>query len=343
MNIYDSIKANEIEAYYKVGVDERIPYLGETLFPAKKEAGLELRWIKGSGGLPVALKPSAYDSETRLRDRVGFEELTLDMPYFKEGFLIKERDRQELNKLQNSSGNEGYKDLILGKIFDDAMELVRGARVQGERLCMQLLSTGKIDIQANKLDYQYDYQMKEGNKETLLTTDRWSDLEKSNPLEDIERWLDAMEDETGDRPTKAICTKKTYNYIKQNKNVKVALKETLVTDNMVNELVSDYLGISIATYNKRFKSEAGVTTKLFPDDVFTLIPDGTLGNLHFGMTPEESDGLAGTDANLSVVNTGVAITTVKRVDPVNIFTKASAVMIPSFEQIDSVFIANVNG
>lgn len=346
-NVFDAVKPKEIEVYWNEGSSNRTPYLGELLFPAKKQLGLDLSWIKGSKGLPIALKPSAFDSETRLRDRVGFDELETEMPFFKEGTLIKEKDRQELNKVQ-ASGNQAYIDIIIGKIFDDVTGLIDGARVQSERMIMQLLSTGKIAIKANKLDYDYDYKMNSDNKETLLSTAKWSDLTNSNPIEDIERWMDHIEGETGTRPAKAICTKKTFNYIKSNAKIKLDLNpigatNIIMTDKMVREYLDEKLGLTIAVYNKKFKSEAGVNTQFFPDDVFTLIPDGNLGNLYYGTTPEESDLMGGgSEAKVSIVNTGVAITTIKKDDPVNVFTKVSAIMLPSFESIDGIFIGTVN-
>ncbi|WP_160198770.1 major capsid protein [Senegalia massiliensis] len=57
--------------------------------------------------------------------------------------LVKEKDRQKLNKII-ASGNQDYIDLILTKIFDDTTILLDGAEAQEERMRMQLLSNGKI-------------------------------------------------------------------------------------------------------------------------------------------------------------------------------------------------------
>ncbi len=343
-NIFDVITPQEIATYWNEGV--RTPYLGEVLFPARKQLGLDLAWIKGSQGLPIALKPSAFDVETKLRDRIGFVELSTEMPFFKEGALIKERDRQELNKVQ-ASGNQAYIDIILGKIFDDVAGLIDGARVQSERMIMQLLSTGGISIQANGINLDYDYGFGEGNTETLTGEDKWSATETSDPLADIERWMDAIESATGSRPTKAICTKKTFNYLKGNQAIRkdmnpVGNENVRITDPMMLDYLEGKLGLTIQTYNKKYKSEAGVDSQFFPDDVFTLIPDGNLGNLYYGTTPEESDLMGGgSGADVAIVNTGVAITTIKQADPVNVLTKVSAIMLPSFEEIDGIFIGNV--
>lgn len=343
--IYEAVTPKEIASYWNSFQEQRTPYLGEVLFPNVKQLGLDIKWVKGAGGLPVALKPSTFDVETPLRDRIGFEEIEQEMPYFKEGMLIKEKDRQELLKVQDG-GNQAYIELILGHIFDDIAGLINGGRVQAERMRMQLLSTGKIAIQANGLNFEYDYHFNEDNKETLLADDKWSNPE-ADIVGDIERWMDHLEETTGTRPDKAILTKKTFNYIKTNKAIIDELKAStgvsmIMTNNVIEEYMETKLGLRLVVYNKKFRTETGATEQFFPDDVFTLLPPGDLGKTRFGTTPEEADLMSGaTAAEVEIVETGMAITTEKRTDPVNVFTKVSAIMLPSFENMDKIFIANV--
>ena len=46
-------------------------------------------------------------------------------------------------------------------------------------------------------------------------------------------------------------------------------------------------------------------------------------------------------ANVSMVDTGVAVTTVKKTDPVNVDTKVTMIYLPSFETADQIMIADV--
>ena len=71
-------------ANWTEAASNRIPYLGEGLFPARKQAGLDLKWIKGSKGIPVSLMPSAFDAKATFRDRIGVEKLRTEMPVFRE-------------------------------------------------------------------------------------------------------------------------------------------------------------------------------------------------------------------------------------------------------------------
>lgn len=343
--IFDYVNAKEIGSYYTNSPYNKMAYLGEALFPAKKQLGLDIKWIKGGQGLPVALMPSNFDTKATLRERIGFKSIETEMPFFREAMRIGEKDRQELNKFAGNA-NSAYVMPIINNIYDDVAKLVEGGRVQAERMRMQLLSTGKIAITANRVPYNYDYKFNADHKETLLDTAQWSDTENSKPVQDIQKWQDTIEENTGSRPTGAICTRKTFGYLMQNKSIildmnPVAGNNIIVTEAMIKQYIQNKLGLQIAIYNKKYIDEAGTSKQYFPDNVFTLIPSGNLGNTYYGTTPEESDLMAGSDAQVQVVNTGTAVTTVKEAHPVNVFTVVSAIALPSFENIDSCFIATV--
>ena len=69
-----------------------------------------------------------------------------------------------------------------------------------------------------------------------------------------------------------------------------------------------------------------------------MFPSGTLGTSWFGTTPEQSDLMTGNAANVTITDTGVAVTTTKETDPVNVDTKVSMIFLPSFEAADQVYI-----
>ncbi len=316
------------------------------LFPLKKQLGLDLSWIKGANGLPVALTPSEFDAKATLRDRIGFSKVQTEMPFFREAMRIGEKDRQELNRLLATNLSEAYKSII-NNIYDDVTTLIKGAEVQPERMIMQLLSGGKIGITANRVNLDYDYGMKDDHKETLLTGAQWSNPD-STPIQDIMRWQGEVEDNTGSRPTNAVMTRKTFGYLLAHKSIRLDMnplggENIIMTDAMLKQYLQTQLGLSVAVYNKKYRAEDGSLHNFYPDDHFTLFPDGALGNTYFGTTPEESDLMTGsTSADVRIVNTGVAITTIKEPHPVNVETIVSEIVLPSFETIDNIFIAKVN-
>ena len=344
-SVMELVSAKALTTYWQETSSNRIPYLGEGLFPAKKKRGLDLAWIKGYKGLPVALKPSHFDTKATVRDRIGVKKVETEMPFFRESMTIKERDRQELLRFREND-NENLYNSIISEIFDDRTQLIEGALIQSERMRMQLLTTGGISIVANNVDYTYNYDVdgewKRNNYEELSGTSLWSDLEHSTPLEDIREMQDKIVSLTGVKPTRAIMTQKTWNYLLQNKSIKIALNPlaqglNLVRDAELKSLLLSELGLSVAIYDKKFKTETGATQNFYPDNFITLLPASTIGNTYYGTTPEEADlQSANFNGDSSIVETGVAVTVINIPHPVNKETIVSEIVLPSFERMNEV-------
>jgi hypothetical protein len=348
MNIFDLINAQEIGSYYTSTASNKIPYLGAVLFPPKKKLGLNLAWIKGSQGLPVALAPAAFDAKAPVRDRIGVSRIETEMPFFRESMRIGEKDRQQILMAMDASNKDILKPMIQ-MIFDDAGKLIDGVDVDAERMRMQLLSTGKIQIKADGVNYDYDYRMKSSQKKSLTGTNKWSDTVNSNPVKDIMSAQKEASDETGNKLTRAICTQTTWGYLMENEKIKkdinpIGGQNIIMTDAVLESYFLNKLKLRVVVYDKKFLlTLGGASQQFFPDDVFTLLPDGNLGNTYFGTTPEEADLLTNaSQAKVSIVNTGTAVTTYAEPHPVNVQTIVSAICLPSFETIDSIRVLTVN-
>lgn len=343
MSIFDLIKAPELTSYWEENVQDRPPYLGEELFPNDKKLGLKLDWIKGANGLPVVLKPSAFDVGAVPRPRLGFDKLSAEMPFFKESVYVDEELRQQLNMVLET-GNQAYIDAVVNRVFADEMHLLEGARARREQMRMMALTTGAIAISANGQNYSYDYGMPANHKSEVTTS--WSDT-SSDPIEDMRTAMDKIEDDTGVRPTRAICTRKTWGYLRVNQKIIKSIfvlsngQVTALSDARLSQYLMDELGLELIVYGKRYKNDAGTATQFVPDDTVVLFPEGTLGTTWFGTTPEESDLMGGKIANVSITDMGVAVTTIEKADPVNVETKVTQICLPSFESADSVYILDV--
>lgn len=339
-SIFDLVTANEIVAYWKVRDQDQTGYLGEELFPSDKKLGLDLKWLHGAKGLPVVLKPSAYDAVSLKRDRIGFQQTMASMPFFKESMYIDEELRQQLNMVLET-GNAAYIDSILNQIFDDNIQLLKGAKAQRERMRMSLLTTGAISMTANGQNYDYDYGMDASQK---ISTADWTDPD-ADIIGDLRAWQKQVRDNTGNNPTRLILNSKTESYFLKNKDLKNAIwhnnAEAPILETNVRQYINAALGITYAVYDKMFIDEAGTQKNFVPDDLVVLIPRGSLGKSWFGTTPEESDLMSGSAANVAITDVGVAVTTSKKIDPVNVDTKVSMIFLPSFEGIENVIISDV--
>lgn len=329
------------------------PYVGSQLFPAKKKAGLDLSWIKGAKGLPVTLMPSAFDAKATFRDRIGVGKLETEMPFFREGFKIKEKDRQDILRIQDA--NDPYAMAAIAQVFDDAGNLIDGANVVPERQIMQLLfpigGDVGISIKANGVDYTYNYDQngtwKTTNYFALTGDDAWDQTATADPFDDIDNAKKAIANKGGkaafimmNSVTFALLLKITAvknRFLTVNGMAIGYLRDVDVTN--VLKDTEELQGIII--YDNQFVDESGNTQKFVPDYYVAVLPDGALGNTWYGTTPEEADLMGKPDAAVEIVNTGVAVTQIMDNHPVNLNTFASEIVLPSYERMNEVAVIKV--
>lgn len=352
-SIYDMVTSQALAAYYETLYSNELPMIGEVLFPNDKKQGLRLEWIKGYDTFPVALNPSAFDAKPPLRDRGNISIEQTRMPFFREAMRIGEEDRQQLLMFMEAN-NDSYAREIIRRIFDDEKNLVDGAKVIPEIMRLKLITDGAFSLQSQNTsgqsaNYTYNYDPNgtwaSKNITTLAGTSKWSDHENSNPVTDI---IDTVREakKRGINLTRAILGYDTWIDITLNKNIKqdmtitaIGANSIIVTDNMVMDYLTKKTGISFQIADKLYKDFRGVEQYFYPTSgCITLLPAGTLGKTWYGTTPEEADLMSGnTDANVSIINTGIAILTKKESLPVNVITSVSEIVLPSFENMNKVF------
>lgn len=354
MLVKDLFNAKTIVSVYTEVASNKIAPLGEALFPSTKQMGLDFKDIRGVKGLPVALQASAYDTVSTIRSREGIKVSEKELAYFKESMLLKEQDEVDIMRLTNAS--DPYAKDVVARIYDDETALIDGANVIPEIMRMQLLSSANgnpsISIASDGATYAYNYdpdnEYKNNNFVKLTGTDVWSDFANSDPIADIEAGMDAVEDETGTRPTLALMSKTTFGWLKKNDNIKNAILASNIlavqniTDALVKSYVADTLGVTIVVYNKKYKNYNGVATQFYPDGMCTLIPEGALGKTVYGSTPEERTSYQINDANVAMVDGKIAVTVSTSNDPVQTKTVVSEALLPSFDRIMETYTMNVN-
>lgn len=224
-NALDLITVKNTAAY----VEQRPAplFLGDALFPTEKVVGLEVGWIMGYNDVPVLLKPSALGSRAFTRDRIGAQELKMDLPFFREQMLLDERVRQQLQRL-DANLEDPYVTETIRRVFDDVNTLRVGAKAQVERMRMQLISSGKITVSgANKdgkdiaITYNYDPsgEWEKYNVKKLSGSALWANPDSATPISDL---LDLARTarSRGINLTRAVISPKTFMKLANTSQVK---------------------------------------------------------------------------------------------------------------------------
>lgn len=353
-----ALKLNEvfapaaIAAYWTNDPTNAIPFAHDALFPAKKKAGLDLKWLRGHKGVGVSLAPSAFDAKAPFRTNEGIKIEETEMPFFREGRHIGEKDRQEILRVMDS--NDPYARDALTHIYEMSADLVTGARIVPERMIWQLLAptngTPGITIKAEGgANYTYNYDpdgsWKKTNYKELKTTAKWDAPTTATPIADLAAAKDAVLAATGEIVTEVYMNTATFKKMIATDEVKnrflTVMRTTtaVILDAEARSVVENATGLTIHLYDKMFKADKdSAAEKYLPDGMVAITPSGKLGNIWYGTTPEEADLMAGqSGASVALVNTGVAITTETKVHPVNVNVYASEIVLPSFERMDACY------
>lgn len=340
MTIYDLVTAGKVSSHWEENALEREPYYGEALFADRKQLGIEISSLQGSKPSVRPLNLSSFDAKVIPLERKAFEKITTEMPFFKNSYNFNEKNRQELNKVI-AGGNEAFIKPVVDIYFNDADNLIANASVTREIMRMNIVTSGVIAFENNGQAVAYDYNIT--NKKTA----DWSDVAKANPVADIEALMDAVELKFGKRPSRVLMNSTTLNDFAKYSYIKTAIlgegKDKFISKKQVIAYLEEELDVTIVVYNKGYEDpETGNFIKFVPDHTISVFPDGYLGDGVFGTTPEESDLMGGaTDAEVKVVDMGVAVTTTKETDPVNVATKVSEIYLPTLVSKDAIGILTI--
>ena len=349
MLIKDVLDSKSIALAATNAASNDIPYLGLNWFPEKKKAGLDLKWIKTHKGLPVTLKPSNFDALPVLRAREGMDIEKTQMAFFREIMHITEEDEQEILRVQ--SADDPYLAAALQSIYDDTNTLVRGAEVVPEIMRMQLLSGQNIVLQADNVNYTYDYDPNGAwaatNKVVLSGTAVWTDAANAKPLTDLANAKKALA-KKGKAARYVLMNSNTFNLLAAADQVRSAIlaqnvtANIFVTDAIVKSVVAQVIGVDIVVYDKMYTDYNKVDQYFYPDNIFSMVPAGALGSTWFGTTPEERTAIQVADVDVAIYGTGIAVAVKTEYGPpAKTSTTASEIVLPSFEGMDSVFVVQV--
>lgn len=319
-------------------------FLGDELFPDRKTQSLKAQFVANQNLLPKSAYVHAFDTKTHIQSRDGFESFEFEKILIKEQIPIKE----ELMMILNQPRNPVEYDETLQQIFDDAKNVMTAVKVRAEAMKMDVLANGQITVDENGVQYVLDYGVPAEHKETISTeTEKWSDTKNSKPIEDIQAWVDKIEEDTGITPTRALTSRKVLRLLQANESVQLAIngenyKSRTITQEDLNNFF-DRMGLpELVVYEKKYRVETvdGVSQRrFFPEDKFVIFPEDNLGEGLYGATPTEIRRVKKNADDIPFGN--IYVTVREELDPVMTVTKAEGLFVPSFPAYNEVFQAKV--
>ena len=327
--IDELFNTKELLNYYRV--KKQPAMLGDILFPARKIQDIKFDMITGANGLPVSASIHAFDTETELASREVLQKGAAELALIKRKIAIGERDIIAIN---NPRMDSEQKALVMG-LFKDGDKMVESVQTRIEAMRMELLSSGKIAINENKVAITLDYKVPVGNKKSF----NWSDSSTAKPLEDIKTLADAVEDASGTKPTRILTSSKVLNKILACESVKKAIFgvnfDKIATRKDLNSLLESMELPQVAVYNAKYKVQGSngkyTTKRYFPENILSMFAENALGETIFGLTAEEIELLGSNKMEEAKMVGNIFVGVEKEGDPVRRYTKAVATALPTLE------------
>ena len=353
MLVESVVNAKSIALVASEDASNKIPYLGTGFFPEDSQEGIELKFIKAHKGLSPILAPSNFDAIPVLRARKAFNILKTEMPFFREGMQVSERDMLDLERINNE--DDPYLRQVLKNIYDDTNTLVESGIVVPEVMRMQLLAapsgTPGITISADGVNYTYNYDptgdYARNNYVALSGQSEWSDATHSTPLDDINDAKQALIDK-GYAPKYILMNSATWKYLMAAKQIESVLLTTNAagtvykTKAAVKTAIVEATDLEVIIYDKTYQNANGAAEKFYPDNQITILPEGALGKTMFGVTPEMRSARQVADVDVAVYGKGISIATKPTYGPPYKFeTFASEIVLPSYERMDETYVIKV--
>jgi hypothetical protein len=326
---------NEVLSY--VRDREYKPLLGETLFPERKQPSLKLDQLSGGSRIPIAASIHDFDTEAEIGSRIANKQ-ELELSLIKRKMQLKETDIIALEN-PRTPAEQAY---VVGQVYNDIDQLVAGVRARVEAMRMEVLAAGQVTVKENGLNFTLDYHVPAEHKEALTGTNVWTN-ENSDPLADIERWIDVLDT----KPTRALTSRKIYRALATHPKIIAAIfgKDSgrIVSQADLDAFMETHGYPVIRTYDEKYKVQEAngkyTTKKYFPENKFAMFNDDLLGETLYGPTAEETRLTRDPAVDTTLVSNVLASVYDETRDPVGTWTKAVATALPSFAAADEVFQA----
>lgn len=319
-------------------------YLGPTLFPSRTLNELSFEYWKEANRLPVLANVQAFGAEAEIASREGAEKVSGEFPPIKRKINLNERLLIALKR-----EGAGDSDLVKNQIFNDLDNLIDSVNARFEKMRMDAVATGKIQLIENGMKLDVDYGVPANHQEVLAATDTadgfWS-YANAEPITQIQEWVDLIVADTGIRPERALTSQTVVANLLKNKQIRTMIYGDLggtraITAVQLNDLLQSMNLPQIATYDLQVRAQAENGTysalRLFPVNKFVLLPGTALGETLQGPTAEA---LLDPDI-VSQEAPGIWATVESITEPVGVWTKVAATGLPTFPMADTIFQAQV--
>lgn len=302
---------------------------------------LTYRFSRGGGGLVEAAVYRAYDAQSDIGSRAGAARVTGELPPISRKMPVGEYEQIQMRNVDTQAAE------LRDAMEEDSVKLVNAIAARVELARGDAIFNGSVTINENGVSAGVDFGRKA--EHTVTAAVAWNHTDGNGdfdaPVYDhLMGWLDVYTDTNGDLPAFTLMSRKIYNALRRNKQIRelayrgASTAPTVLTRDDLNNILGDFDIPPVQIYDAKV-SVAGTATRVTPEDKIAFLPaqGDALGKTLWGVPVEANDpryGLQGDGA-------GVAVGGYKSEDPQTLWTRATSIVLPVVGAPDLTFVADV--
>jgi hypothetical protein len=286
----------------------------------------------------------SYDAETPLGQRDSFSRARVSLPPIGQKTVVGEYERLKLEQIRSGGDTRNR---LVEAIYDDADINTRAVMARMELARGDVITDWKFTLAGeNGLTIEADFGMPVGYNPAPGVA--WSDHTNSDPIADLQTWVQLYSDTAGQAPGKMLTSRTVVGHLLMNAKVRTYLSSLagapqMVTRTQLNSVLDAFELPPITVYDTSIDVN-GTATRPIPNDRVALLPTNAadLGFTAWGVTAEalelagqQNPGLAFSEAP------GLVGVVLRDGDPVRIWTKVTAIAMPIITEPRLLLVADV--
>lgn len=355
MTLEEALSGEDLLIYSRnLEVDNN--YLHPLLFPPEETDELTVDVIRNSGSsLPVMAQIAELGTEVQYGSREGLTGDRVNIPKIQRGRAMDEKlVRMALQASQSYGLRDAERNKLRTEQLNDAQYAVDAIRARREWIAMTAVWQGEVHYAEDNVRVDVSWGYTPEQKPVLTGTDKWDDVVNSNPLDDIQEWVDAFSDK-GIKLTRAMTSKKIITMLRRNLSIRKhyhgdpsgSAQPPQLTRAQLQSVFDELEFPALIAYDTQARTEDRklnngklnfTTVRMLPQNRFVMLPDGPLGNYLWAKTTEEMM------SEIEAVQTGDMGIYVFRdwtKNPIRLRTAGVALSFPAFAWANSVVSATV--
>lgn len=302
--------------------------------PSETINDLDYRFTRGGEGLTEAATFRSYDTEAPVANRPGVTRVTGELPPISRKIRLGEYNRLRQRNLDAEARNA---------ILDDAVRMTRAIGARAELARGDALVNGSVTINENGVQATVSFGRDSSMSKTPQTS-TWDGT--ADPIDDMLVWRDSYVALNGSEPGVIVTSRKVLSALMRNDNIakaafpNAANVPNVINQSVVNQVLNSFGLPSIELYDAQVRVNGSAQRVIDDAKVLFLPAVGSqdadqVGKTLWGVTAESLE------PEFADAGAGIVAGAYSTKDPVAVWTKASAIMLPVLANPNLVMVADV--